>query len=74
MLAILARGSQLSVKESLQPRSWLIGAVNAAITSEPIPMPLLLPNGLPILRLQITVTIRHLGATLWRFSFTLPFR
>ena len=73
MLAILARGPHPSVQENLQPRAWLTGAVNANIATEPIPMPLLLPNGLPILRLQTAVTIRHHAAMPWSFSFTLPY-
>jgi len=37
----------------------------------PIPLSLLLPNNLPILRLQIAVTIQH--RTPGSFSFALPY-
>jgi hypothetical protein len=72
MLAILERGPHPSVQENLQPRAWLTGATNASIQTEPVPTSLLLSNGLPILRLQIEVTLRHKG-TPWSFSFALPY-
>jgi hypothetical protein len=71
MLAILKRGPHPCLQENLQPRAWLTGAAKATITTVPIPMSLMLPNGLPVLRLQIEVTIQH--RTPWSFSFALPY-
>ena len=71
MLAILKRGPHPGLQENLQPRAWLTGAAQATITTVPIPMSLLLANGLPVPRLQIEVTIQH--RTPWSFSFALPY-
>ena len=46
-------------------------AVRASMKIEFVPTSLLLPNGLPILRLQIEVTLGHKGI-LRSFSFTFP--
>ncbi|SRR6266567_797268 len=72
LLAILQRGSHPGLQENLQPRAWVTGAAGASMKVEPVPMPLLLPNGFPIPRLQIEVTLRHKGVP-WSFSFTLPY-
>ncbi len=72
MLAILQRGPHPCLQENLQPRAWVTGAARANMKAEPVPMPLLLPNGFPILRLHIEVTLRHKGVH-WSFSFALPY-
>jgi hypothetical protein len=56
---MLERGTHPSVQENLQPRAWLTRAVNASIQTETVPTSLLLPNGFPVLRLQIEVTLWH---------------
>jgi hypothetical protein len=72
MLAILQRGPHPNLQENLQPRAWMTGAVRGSIKAEAVPMPLFLPNGFPILRLQIEVTLWHKDIP-WSFSFTLPY-
>jgi hypothetical protein len=72
LLAILQRGPHPSLQENLQPRAWVTGAARASIKTEPVPTSLLLPNGFPILRLQIEVTLWHKGVP-WSFSFALPY-
>ena len=57
MRAILQRGPHPGVQENLRPHAWMTDAVRARMKIESIPMSLLLPNGLPILRLQIKVTL-----------------
>ena len=72
MLAILQRGPHPSVQENLRPHAWMTDAVRASMKIESIPMSMLLPNGLPILHLQIEVTLWHKGIP-WSFSFALPY-
>ncbi len=72
LLTILQRGPHPRLQENLQPHAWMTSAVRVSIKAEPVPTSLLLPNGLPILRLQIEVALWHKGIP-WSFSFALPY-